>query len=741
MKNNFKNVIAYVVTMLMVLSSLPAVYAADSADNGLYPDAVHTISADEIDSAGNWIYRELVPDTSCETTDGFRAKGSITTNSTMQDSGLRLSTDAHTGSYSIARTMRSNPGIAFDVAAPGLVAYTDTNQKEYIFSTYMRADCSENVNVTVTPAVNYRPVGGTDNKEGAFDKGTGETSSAFDVKSSWNYFTKRVRMFEADSAKQVTLYLYFSKLDSNNSTTDSTGDESKQIQTLYVDDWSVRLDVPDSFDSSYTKSIDSSSHSTSIANGDTVTFTFSLDIDPRTVRKENITVNGDKNSNNVSAVSVATNETTRETTLTITLDNMQDDSLYNIALPEIKDAWGRDVVGATEASYVCTSSEYTINQDLDASGNWKYRNLVPDEGCEALSDGDTVYFTDYGSTDSGSQYQSNVALCTNDKHSGNASLKRSARTNTGIRFDTDSLATDNYYVSAWLKSDCDGDSCTSVPVGLLWWGYVDDAQKSTYFKTETNKEVKFQATTKWQHFSAAVNSGTQVDNKAGIRIYFGNMDSTNGKTETIGLNTRHIQTIYVDDWDFRLIPDWSVNATGAEYVYDSATGKNIMRYTFDKDIDEWTCTEDLFTGENCTIDDVSVTTNELTRKTTLDVAYTIVGAGEAKIELPEGITDAWGREIEGVDEYAAVSVENGIDKTSGSFYYDISDITSDDYTVLVASFDGSEIIDVTIASVPEKAYKAEGTVDVDGADKVVFYVWETSTIKPLKAQFEYSITQ
>ena len=175
MKNNFKKVIAYVVTMLMVLSSLPAVYAvdSDSTDNGLYPDAVYKIDDDELDSAGNWIYRELVPDTSCETTDGFRAKGNITTNSTLQDSALRLSTDAHTGSYSIARTMRSNPGIAFDVAAPGLVAHTDANQKEYIFSAYMRADCSQNVNVAVTPAVNYRPAGETANVEGSFGTGTG----------------------------------------------------------------------------------------------------------------------------------------------------------------------------------------------------------------------------------------------------------------------------------------------------------------------------------------------------------------------------------------------------------------------------------------------------------------------------------------------------------------------------------------------------------------------------------------
>ena len=61
-----------------------------------------------------------------------------------------------------------------------------------------------------------------------------------------------------------------------------------------------------------------------------------------------------------------------------------------------------------------------------------------------------------------------------------------------------------------------------------------------------------------------------------------------------------------------------------------------------------------------------------------------------------------------------------------------------------ASYDDSRLVDVTtIASKDLTANKAEGTVNVEGADKVVFYVWEdiTNTLKPLVDKEEYIITQ
>ena len=297
---NKKRFITLFITMLMIINIVPCCYAEDNAETA------YTINND-LDADGNWIYRELVPDIECETLTGFCKVGSKDAASTMQDADIVLYSDnAHSGSYCIKRTMRGNPGIAF-IPAAALKTYTAEEPNEYIINAWMRTDCENGKTVQVVP-------GYTIPGQKKFGKGTGETSSGFNVGNTWQYFSKKIRKGNIEAAQ--TVVFWFNGLGAENGIWDELG--QKYIQTLYIDDWSMRLCVPDDFPETKRLSVDYNKES------QTLTYKFNLDIDPRTVRKENIEVNGVRGDAYIeSSVLETTNEETREHTLTLKLQNLE----------------------------------------------------------------------------------------------------------------------------------------------------------------------------------------------------------------------------------------------------------------------------------------------------------------------------------------------------------------------------------------------------------------------------------
>ena len=389
------------------------------------------------------------------------------------------------------------------------------------------------------------------------------------------------------------------------------------------------------------------------------------------------------------------------------------------------------VFPSLSAGYATSTAEDAVYPDAVHStadelvnGKWKYRELFVHTTCDDITQIPAA--NDYA----------DMKVASDDTRTY---FEKAAARYKKIGVEVEELHPNvDYAFSGYVTSDVDCGAC------MLGGVYVVFDADGTRLSSGANdmSVTSFASKPEWQKIKKTLRF-TQYKDKTDGKIYDipeGGFIANEAEWRkeifiTHGLADTTV-TFGIDDVSFRQIPSWSVYATGAEYV--AQDGKNMIRYTFDKDIDKWSCEKDLFTANNCTVDSVAVTTDELTRKTSLDVAYTITG-DNAAITLPKGLIDAWGREIVDVEDYATIPVSNGIDKASGRFYYDVTDVTSEDYTVFVAAFDGNRLINVTAAVVSDG--KATGEMDVNGIDKVVFYVWETITIQPLKEQYEYFITQ
>lgn len=667
MRNLMKRASVLVTAAMMLIGSFPQVGGAEETLSpnayGLYPTATYTAVSSELDVTGAWKYREFVPDVGCEEENSLGNRGSIDIQegaTTKQTNAIRIDTDKYAGNYSWYRRAITNRGIGFVIPAG-----TMKKGQKFISSAWLRSDMEGATEGTTADRVAVLPF---------VNWGDGETkllSTTVKITKEWKKydlsFTVPDKYIEKNPFKVAvvnadTETIFDSTKNDSYSEIASNG-KTRPVYSIYIDEWSLRMAIPSDFPASYVKSISPSPATPAIKNGEDLTFKFSLDIDPRTVRKENITVNGTANSPLVKAVNVTTNEKTRETTLTISLNTLEEGTAYTVALPEIKDAWGRDVVGTTTVRVTCVpaDAQYTIYEDLDETGAWKYRNLVPDEECESL-DG----FVSKGSNTSTTGIQTDIML-SEDKHSGNYSIKRGTRTNAGIGFEIDTIEIDpaEYYVSAWIKSDCYGEGCQNVPVDFARNYSVNNKAKESSFDGGGNK---FLATTQWNYFSKTVKQTGKPDSDKKVTIYFLNSDINYGIVE----GDRHVQNIYVDDWNFRLIPSWNVNATGI-----SVNG-NTAVFTFDKDIDKWTVTADklLVNGKvnNGTITSAVVDTNEITRVTTLTVTATQNIDDDFVISLPAEARDAWGREIEGIKS-TGLFYEEKITDASGAVV-EVTDMTA-----------------------------------------------------------------
>ncbi len=725
MKNLLKKCFSILAMTSLLISQI---YVSGLADDTT-TSAAYTIKND-LDADGNWIYRELVPDIECETTNGFLKIGEKTSGSTMQDADIVLSNNnPHGGNYSIKRTMRTNPGIAFTPTA-ALKTYTQDEPNEYVISAWMRTECSDGQTVKVVP-------GYTIPAQTQFDKGTGESLSGFEVKNTWQYFSKKVRKGKSDAAKSVGFWFNGDTLTAVNAVYDTTGTESKYIQTLYIDDWSMRLCVPDSFPETERLSVDYNKEA------QTLTYKFNLDIDPRTVRKENIDVNGVRGGTYIeSAILKTTNEETREHTLTLKLQNLEKENIITVKLADIKDAWGRDVSG--NAPFIINNypeGQYTIYDDLDADGKWAYRNLISDEGCETL---DGFWDKD-----------KNEMQLSTDKHSGNYSLSRKMSGYAGLGSKVDDLELDAEYVlSVWAKADLHsaaGDTVNLTPAVSL---YDDDGSTEAKYR-ETTFSLEIPINNEWGYYSnnnlkitkkTANFTITEIIKTKPMYVYFYANKVVNGE--------KLENTIYIDDWNFRKMPAWEVYLTGVYVDGNTAT------FTFDKDIDKWSVTADkiLVNGaaNSGKISDVKVTTDEITRETKLTVTTSEPISDKFVISLPDTAKDAWGRNIKNkfstafsIGKAQIVNSKNEVLtdvsslKAGETYTYNLSDIVNgsekaEEISAILALYDeNGKCLKVGINSGKFEKGSVDGKISAsvavpEGKNNCVLkpFILNTKTLKP-----------
>ena len=209
----------------------------------------------------------------------------------------------------------------------------------------------------------------------------------------------------------------------------------------------------------------------------------------------------------------------------------------------------------------------------------------------------------------------------------------------------------------------------------------------------------------------------------------------------------------MDDWSWRKIPSWNVNATGV-----SVNGKTAV-FTFDKDIDKWTVTADklLVNGQinNNTITSAVVATDELTRVTTLTVTATQNIDDDFVISLPDKARDAWGREIAGIkstglfyEEKITDASGNAVEVTdmaAGTRNYVIENIVNNtskeiNMTAIIALYNADKTLEsVNLNGVQlapgQKAEELTASVTIPELHEgmsVKCFLWNMDTLCPFK---------
>ena len=319
----------------LVLAVMPINIYAEDAVSDFYPDAVYSDES-AFDANGKWIYRELAVGGDCEDASLIWNNGSTNVTDAELDTTIK-----HSGNASIKQTFSKTyqyMGLPLDEAW----VENDTYRVSYWFYTDT-ALASGNLS-------NYLAYG----RVGKSSIGKMEVAYSSAVTANeWNFIDSKIQFQRASADVSNSVAIDTSK-------TSYASFVTNKQDTRYLDDMSVRR-VPadlESFPKSYAKSItlkDSEGNAKDgdalLKSGDKIIFTYSLDVDKRTVGKENISVNGIKNASTIASVAYSVNDATRETTVTVVLGSVKADSEYTVSLDDIKDAWGRAVVGTTSFTF------------------------------------------------------------------------------------------------------------------------------------------------------------------------------------------------------------------------------------------------------------------------------------------------------------------------------------------------------------------------------------------------------
>ena len=275
-----------------------------------------------------WKYRELIYDPECETTE-YLWDGLDGAQPTPPQTPAALSTDAHSGNYSISRTMQKFARLGQKIA--NLDVYTTENPAEYMMNLYAKADMGEGISeVRLIPS--YRVNGNTE-KSFTYP----QTDMRYSIRTGWTKLSIPIRVTSVDSIdKSKDIYAYFYANETN-----AAG--SSVANTIYIDEWSIRRMLPDDF---FNTEITASSYENEEAN-----FTFNLDIDRFTVTKEKILINGTPRPDMIDDLTITTDNYTRVTDLKIKLKNLKPEMRYTIDISDAKDAWGREIEGSKTITF------------------------------------------------------------------------------------------------------------------------------------------------------------------------------------------------------------------------------------------------------------------------------------------------------------------------------------------------------------------------------------------------------
>ena len=638
MKN--KKIIAVVMSLVITAGSISFPALCSAAEE----EITYTIEND-LDDSGEWKYRELVPDLECETLDNFTSKGSNTSGSDTQED-TKLNEDAYRGNYSLSRKTRASAGIGFRIPCM-------QSGGTYVFSAWMKGECNGADLVKASPARNYtKTAGGA--TEAPFEKASGTGNTQFHLTDSWEYYSADIKA-PSDISPTNSVHIYLaSMMDSGYK--DNTG---KYVQKIFIDDWSLRLMVPDDFIE--TKMLSSQYDSESA----TITYKFNLDIDPRTVTAERICVNSETNSEFIeSATLETTNENTREHTLSVTLKNMQQGTTYAVTLPEMRDAWGR-IVSENNAVIIGNYPEgqYTVFDDLDDSGKWKYRELIPDVGCETITG-----FWDKSATPT--PPDTKVALST-DAYRGRYSVSRTMSGYAGLGAKVENLdiyTEENpaeYLLTMYAKADL-AEGLTSINLTPCYSLNPLNAGKTETAFRYPNTDMQIAINDEWRRYTKSLRilDVTSIDKSKDMYMYF-----------YAFATGRPSNTIYLDEFSLRrnLPKDFF-----AAEITDASYSDNTAVFTFNLDIDPRTVREEdiLINGapQESVIEDITITTDEYTRITTMEIELSnLKSEMDYTIDI-SGVKDAWGRDITGQKtvEFSTLPAVS----MSASFEMENEDVTS-----------------------------------------------------------------
>ena len=691
-KRLFKNGFAMVMSLIMALSLIPMTGAASTLTpdaNGLYPDAEYSDES-AFDASGKWIYRELVQGGDCEDTSLIWNNGSTSVSAAELDTTIK-----HSGNASIKQSF-SAKNLFMGLPLDEVWVEGDTYRVSYWFYTNTALAKNE-----LKDYLTYARVGKGTNGNVEVKYSTAVTADEWNFIDSTIQFARNANDTSGNIAIDTTKTSYISLV-------------TNKEDTRHLDDMSVRR-VPadlESFPSVYAKSVSPSFSRPVVANGDKVTFTYSMDIDPRTVRKENISVNDVKGAN-ISAVSVATNEATRETTLEITMTGMTDGEAYTVSLDEILDPWGREVVGTSEITVYCANvvaGQYTIFDDLDADGKWIYRELVQGGDCE-----DTSLIWNNGSTS-----VSAAELDTTIKHSGNASIKQSFSAKNlfmGLPLDEVWVEGDTYRVSYWFYTN------TALAKNELK-DYLTYARVGK--GTNGNVEVKYSTAVtadEWNFIDSTIQFARNANDTSG------NIAIDTTKTSYISLVTNKEDTRHLDDMSVRRIPDFAVNQIGKSLSVDGKT----VTFTFDKDIDNRMAVAENIVAGDATVSSIAVNTNAITRETTMAVTFEEAVTLDS-VSYTEALTDAWGRAINVKEEKLSFDTPVLSDNT-----FTVSNI--ENYSgktvklaAIIAAYDSTgkcTEVKFDAFTMENNTTKARLSTALEGAaTSVKAFVWDMNTLVP-----------
>lgn len=335
-----------------------------------YPEATYdATAASEKDEQGLWLYRNLAPDPDCTDVSKFWKQSERYSNDT---NNVTLSQTGHTGSsvYKEFTEAWKRMGFPAELCA----------EDRLYFSAWMKnetgSDSGKNMWIALDCDV-YR-----DNEKMAENSAT-QLASAFKLTDSWQYITQTA---ELKSFKKGSELVSFGDTYSVKNANFYITQSAAQEKTVYLDDINLRW-IPEF--AVYTKSVSHDSYAT--VGAEPIEFVFSCDIDPFTVTADKISINGAACTEETVRTELVTNESTRETRLRIFLLSGTEGEKLAVSLPDITDAWGRAIRGATGTT--ATYSPKSAPAYVDENGSFLY------DLSDITDTGYSVFAAAYGEND------------------------------------------------------------------------------------------------------------------------------------------------------------------------------------------------------------------------------------------------------------------------------------------------------------------------------------------------------